>query len=265
MNKHKTTKQYIEEAKALWGDVFDYSLVDYKGCDDKIDIGCPKHGVFSIRASSHLRGYGCKKCSLEKRRDHVRGIGVNDVPLSTCGEGRLKNPVFAIWSSILTRVTSAKPIHDPYFDTTICLEWLRFSKFKEWVDNPMSGYMEGYAIDKDIISPGSKIYSPETCCFVPTRINLLFVKHNTPSDKPTGIIMKGGSFYTHVKINNRVLSSTFYNMHDAMDDYVKKKSEIIRSVAEEYYQKGLIIKRVYDAMIRFPVREYLTNYNQIAV
>ena len=265
MNKRKTTKQYIEEAKAIWGDAFDYSLVDYKGCDDKVDIICPKHEVFSIRAASHLRGSGCKKCSIENRMKHVRGIGINDIPLSTCGEGRLKDPIFGIWSAMLTRITSPKAAHSPYFDTTICLDWLRFSKFREWVECPSTGYMKGYEIDKDIIQPGSKIYSPDTCCFVPPRINLLFTKHNTPSDMPTGITVKDGSFYTHVKTDNKILYATFHNIQDAMDDYVKKKTDIIRNVADEYYRNGKIVKRVYEAMMTFPVREYLTNYNQIVV
>ena len=50
---------------------------------------------------------------------------------------------------------------------------------KEWFDNPVNGYKEGYSLDKDILVKGNKIYSPETCCFVPQDVNILFTKRTS--------------------------------------------------------------------------------------
>jgi very-short-patch-repair endonuclease len=51
----KTTYQFIEEARQIWGDKYDYSLVDYKGALEKIKI-VYEGIVFEQSASSHLRG-----------------------------------------------------------------------------------------------------------------------------------------------------------------------------------------------------------------
>ena len=42
----KTTEQFIEEAKQIHGDKYDYSKAIYNGCDEKICIICPEHGEF---------------------------------------------------------------------------------------------------------------------------------------------------------------------------------------------------------------------------
>lgn len=70
----KTTEQFIVEAKEIWGEIFDYSHVEYTGSDNEVEIVCPTHGIFRIRAASHLRGYGCPHCPSEKSADIKKRI-----------------------------------------------------------------------------------------------------------------------------------------------------------------------------------------------
>ena len=63
MSKAKTTEQYIEEAKAVHGEKYDYSKVEYKGTHEKICVICPEHGEFWQEAKLHLNSYGCPKCA----------------------------------------------------------------------------------------------------------------------------------------------------------------------------------------------------------
>ena len=58
----KTKEQFIEEARQVWGDKFDYSKVEYKNAMDKVIIVCPEHGEFVQTPSAHLNGQGCPKC-----------------------------------------------------------------------------------------------------------------------------------------------------------------------------------------------------------
>ena len=71
----KDTDTFINEARAVHGDRYDYSLTEYKGAREKLTIICPKHGPFEQVAHVHLRGdsgAGCEKCSYEERAENAR-------------------------------------------------------------------------------------------------------------------------------------------------------------------------------------------------
>jgi len=64
-----TTEQFIEKAKQIHGDKYDYSLVDYKYNDIEVKIKCIKHNYwFEQTPFSHLQGYGCSICGNEIRK-----------------------------------------------------------------------------------------------------------------------------------------------------------------------------------------------------
>lgn len=67
MPKRMTTAEFIDKAKTVHGDKYDYSLVDYKNTGTKVTIICPEHGEFYMTPNSHLAGQGCKKCGLRLR------------------------------------------------------------------------------------------------------------------------------------------------------------------------------------------------------
>lgn len=68
MRKNLTTSQFIEKAILKHGYKYDYNLVTYIASRNKVIVICPIHGKFSIRASHHLNGIGCSKCSYEKMK-----------------------------------------------------------------------------------------------------------------------------------------------------------------------------------------------------
>ena len=60
----KTTQSFIEDAKKIHGDKYDYSKVEYKGNKIKVCIICPEHGEFWQAPNNHLSSKeGCPKCS----------------------------------------------------------------------------------------------------------------------------------------------------------------------------------------------------------
>ena len=62
-----TTKEFIEKAKQVHGDKYDYSKVEYINNHTKVCIICPKHGEFWQTPNSHLNGNGCFDCSYIER------------------------------------------------------------------------------------------------------------------------------------------------------------------------------------------------------
>ena len=74
-----TTEQFIEKARKIHGDKYDYSKVNYWQAFDNVTIICPIHGEFSQQATAHLRGHGCPKCAeivkaLKKRKTNEEYI-----------------------------------------------------------------------------------------------------------------------------------------------------------------------------------------------
>ena len=102
----------------------------------------------------------------------VYGIGVNDadyVVKSIINGRRVGCPAYRSWGNMLKRCYSAK-YHSrcpTYIGVEVCDEWLTFMTFRKWwVENQV----DGWQMDKDLLS-GDRIYSPDTCIFVPAWLN----------------------------------------------------------------------------------------------
>ena len=64
--KHSTTEEFINKAKKIHSNKYNYSKVVYKGVLDEVCIICPIHGEFWQKPHAHLNGCGCQKCGKEK-------------------------------------------------------------------------------------------------------------------------------------------------------------------------------------------------------
>jgi hypothetical protein len=70
--KKLTTEEFIKKARAVHGDRYDYSKVEYVDAKTDICIICKQHGEFWQRPSHHIDGRGCKKCATEVTADKLR-------------------------------------------------------------------------------------------------------------------------------------------------------------------------------------------------
>lgn len=61
------TKRFIDRARLVHGDTYNYDLVEYKNNSTKLKILCELHGIFKQPASRHLQGSGCPQCGLESK------------------------------------------------------------------------------------------------------------------------------------------------------------------------------------------------------
>ena len=66
MPKRVTTSNFIERAKAVHGDRYDYSLAEYQGIHKYLTIVCPEHGPFHQSPANHYQGKGCSDCGGSK-------------------------------------------------------------------------------------------------------------------------------------------------------------------------------------------------------
>jgi len=71
-SKTKDTNWFLEKAKCVHGDLYEYNQVDYKKIKEKVKIECTKHGEFAQTPQLHLNGGGCPKCRSSKGEKKIR-------------------------------------------------------------------------------------------------------------------------------------------------------------------------------------------------
>ena len=105
-------------------------------------------------------------------------------------------------------------------------------------------------LDKDILCKGNKIYSRETCIFVPERINLLFVKHDKRrGNSPIGLrLMQSGNY--QALCNNgygkQICLGTYSTKEKAFQVYKQYKENLIKKTIDSY--KGKIPEPYYSRL-----------------
>lgn len=176
-----------------------------------------------------------------------------------------------LWNNMKTRCYNSNyhKVKPGYKDCTICDEWLDDKKkFYEWVDHNFYE-IDGeptVELDKDILVPGNKLYSPETCMFVPKQINDLFVHihgYNPKSKLPTGVTYseKTGKYKASVMSSqdtddnkkHNVVLGFFDTVEEAYEVYkIHKKAEIVY-IADCY--KDMIPDKLYKAMLNWKFDE----------
>lgn len=211
-----------------------------------------------------LDSFGYEK--VVKRNDAKKGIrnpyhrivaGVGYV-----GEGEYtadKNrKVFTLWSNMLVRCYDEESLikQPTYLGCTVAEKWHCFQNFAAWclnnktyIDNP------DWCLDKDVLVKGNKLYSEETCAFVPRDINNMFtLRIRKRGDCPVGVHWdnKKEKYVAQVNKNkSRKFLGYFDNPTSAFRVYKEAKEEYIKEVAEMWKEK--IDYPVYTALLNWTI------------
>ena len=128
----------------------------------------------------------------------------------------------------------------------------------EWIEeNYYKVPGEVMCLDKDILYKGNKIYSRDTCIFVPQRINTLFVKNdNDRGDNPIGVSdLPSGNY--RVDCNNGygklIKLGVYSTKEEAFQVYKQYKEKVIKETIDSY--KGKIPEPFYSRL-----KEAMYNY-----
>jgi len=169
-----------------------------------------------------------------------------DISVSTMGyigEGKylskindIVTPIYAAWRNMLKRCydESDRYLHPAYENCVVDKEWHNFQTFAAWYEgNFYQVGTERMHIDKDILLKDNKIYSPETCIFVPQSINMVFMnKHrDVDSDLPNGINRCVGGYRSMYNTKSLGVSKT---LEEAIEKYNIEKRIHIKRLVEEY-------------------------------
>ena len=201
------------------------------------------------------------KCPYERRVYNVGFIGEGKYKPNI---NRKNTECYTVWQHMIRRCYDNK-IHKKrptYIDCKVCDEWLNFQNFAEWYYNnyyEIKG--EVMCLDKDILNKGNKIYSPDTCVFVPHNINMLFVK----CDKDRGNYLIGvhyhkasGKFQAQCNVydfkenkSKKKYLGLYDTVEQAFEVYKQFKEKHIKEVADHY--KDQIPEKLYQALYNYQV------------
>ena len=188
MGKRKTLDEFINDAKKVHGDKFDYSLVKYKQSHVHINIICPVHGEFKQTPSTHLKGRGCKKCGIIETKKKTSKTRNNFIKDAKKMHGDKFDYSLVKYINMETKIKIICPIHgdfeqrpDSHLKTKGCP--------KCSYDNQKSSYL-------DFIDKSNNIHNSVYCYTLTdyinssTKVDIICPKHGIFSQNPNNHISK---------------------------------------------------------------------------
>jgi hypothetical protein len=219
-----------------------------------------------------------KNCTIQfedgtiiKGRPYIdirRGKIKNPYHKSLCGvgyfgEGDFKSTInknktkhYYTWTNMIKRcyIEESRQNQPTYSECSVIEEWHNFQVFAQWFED---NCIENFALDKDILQKGNKVYSPETCCFVPQEINNIFTKTNIlRGELPIGVGKENGRYKASIKTKESSVKKNRYlggynTIEEAFQAYKTAKEDYLKEVADNY--KNRITKETYNALCTYEV------------
>jgi len=120
-----------------------------------------------------------------------------------------------------------------YKDCTVCSDWIHFMNFRAWMLT--QDWQGGKELDKDILHPFNKIYSPDNCCFVDGALNsLLTTRKAARGSLPIGVhwYKRDKKFVANISIKGKQKNLGYFgSILEASNVYNHAKAAYIIEVA----------------------------------
>lgn len=248
MGRRKTEKEYIGKIyENKYGTLF--KIVSYTNYQNVYCLDITHNIILkNVGVGNLVKGHIISP--LDKSLYNVGYIGI--------GKYRQKDnkKCYTTWDNIICRGYSKeyKTKYSTYEKCSVCEEWHNYQNFAEWFcKNYYEIAQERMEIDKDILVKNNKIYSPDTCVFVPRRINSLLIKNDKVRGKyPIGVDFHNKKFRARcMTLNGSIYLGHFNTEIEAFEKYKKFKEEYIKQVADLY--KNVIPKKLYLALYNYQI------------
>ncbi len=186
----------------------------------------------------------------------VYGAGINDADYQTSFtiNGKEKKcPFYVKWIEMLKHCycPNYRSQFETYIPVMLCIDWHYFTKFKAWMEKQD---WEGRELDKDLLT-ASKLYSPETCLFIPHTLNCFLTKSNkTRGPHPIGVSFykRNSTYVSKISFNGkRKFLGYFETPELAHKAWQYSKLDVVNILKETYFEDEKICKgldRIYKSI-----------------
>ena len=187
----------------------------------------------------------------------VFGVGITGTKYPSTINGRnIKE--YVLWQRMLERCYSDgfKKKNPTYIDCEVSENFKSYEYFYEWCYKQIGFCVGGFELDKDLLLKGNKVYSENTCIFIPAEINLLLIKRDASrGEHLIGVswCKRDKAFVAQVSRNKGKPERLGYfkTEIEAFNAYKKAKEVFVKEVAEKW--KSQIDERAYEALMNYQV------------
>lgn len=185
----------------------------------------------------------------------LNGVGVVGEEITWVDGKHTK--VYCLWNNMIKRCYSdtISKLHPTYQDCKVSENFKYFTFFRNWCLSQKGFNQDGWHLDKDILIKGNKVYSEDTCVFVPQEINKLLIKSNSKrGEHLIGVCYhsRDKCFVAKLNVEGRKMHLGYYDTeHEAFLAYKQEKETYIKEVANKW--KDQIDPRAYEALMNYQV------------
>ena len=187
----------------------------------------------------------------------VYGVGVIGTKYPTRVNG-IHTKEYTLWVSMLQRCYS-EAFKKKYLTYDVCgasENFKSFEYFYEWCQKQVGFGNQDWQLDKDLLIEGNKVYSENTCVFIPSEVNLVLIKSDNIRGKhPIGVHWSNSNkaFVAKVKKNKGKQEhlGLFNTEIEAFNAYKKAKEAFVKEQANKWKDK--IDIRAYEALMNYKV------------
>ena len=222
------------------------TIINYRTYDD-IDVQFEDGSIRKNVRYAHFKS----KCIKNFYYPEVFGVGCLGEASCVDSTGKQLRS-YKLWSSLLNRCYNSNHKYYKNYggkNIKVCDEWLCYANFKKWYDiNYYEIKGKNVELDKDILIPNNKLYSPNACVFVPRQINTFFRGYTKETDLPKGVSLENGKYRAYLNIDGKRKTLGKYNtIKEAECVYKQAWLKEIKKLAIKY-QSNIPIK-LYDRLI----------------
>lgn len=248
-----TSKKYYNGSRWLQ-DCGDYlTVVGHKGGNNLI-VKFDNSPEFNAQMKEVKNGK-----VYNRNNKSVAGEGFIGYGTYSSSNNNLHTKSYQVWRDMLRRCYDSKSNYYKNYGekgVIVCEEWKNYQTYAKWYDENSTS---GWVVDKDLIDYREKIYSPNTCSFVPICINSLFT-----GGFSSIVYLKQGKWVVQLqkgeKCSNGKKKQSYFGVYtckeEALEIYFTEKMAHITEVVEPFKDELLPVV-VENLLNRVWVKDYI--------